>query len=453
MRDNINKSSVVFILPSVALAMLIQPWWQVQGIWLYDFSRWVEIGFLIAFAWVCCITGQAALIGVERFYKFCFFIFLLLTFLSCLASSVGWISWSLGFRGVLWFFTIIVLSYNVSGLPKSRSRAFSLILILSIFFHLLYSFFGVVVLALNGVVNSHYMVSAFSNKNHAVSFYVPCLLILPALEKMLDYKMGGVGFAFMLIGALLSFMIFAIGARGGIFALVLSVLIVLWVMGSQSRRYVAWIVKCLAAGVVLFLLLDFVGELQSNDEILFHKNVFSDSQRLLLWSRAWDGIVTGSLFGGGPLSYSSNRDLSVAHAHSLVLSLIYEYGFAFFVFICAFSIIIIRKLWLCRRAISSDLMAMSGFAAMMAFSIHAQVSGATMVPASMLIVAIAIAFCFSPILRLDVSSEASLHRWKYLYVFLIACVSILYILVVSAYWARAPITDQLEPRFWQHGEV
>ena len=452
----VSVPGLPIVLVVLALIFTFQPWWLPEYLWPYDYARWVETFFLMAISGLSLIALPAIWHKLRGEYLVAFGLFCALTLAACWMAESGWLAYVGGLRAILSVFFIFVMLFSFPCLPARQRRLFALAFLAVLGLHLLYSLMGMVVLMLNRIVGADYLISGFSNKNHAVTFYVPCLLLLPAFQAMLGPESMLCRLGVFILGVLLALMILVIGARGGILSLLASLaFLAIAGHGGQKLRYMKWVLYCFLTAALGFWALQWIQSSGLGEGVLVHQHMLSDSRRLILWERAWEGFLSAPWFGHGPLSYALNRDLHVTHPHNILLLLLYEYGILS-VLLCGLIIwSTARELWHKRVAISADPISFSGVAAVTAFLAHAMVGAGPMVPVSMLIFGIAVAFALSSVSQKTERVRLSVV-WRpsgRICMTIIAGAGLIYILLVAKFWAGLPEDGNPEPRFWQYGEI
>jgi O-antigen ligase len=439
----------------IAFLMLLQPWWRPEGLWVYDYSRWVEVVFLCFVIFASCFFSNAVS-GFVFNNKFFISFFVLSIFSASILGDVGFRGWIDSARILLWLSAIVVLVSAFSLLDSRQLSFFSRSILIVSAVHILYSSVGGLALFYNGLIGADYLIDGFSNKNHAVAFYVPLLLLLPALcsVSFFSTRLGGGGVFIM--GVFLGCMILVVGSRGGILSFFSALFLVAFLgRGEYIKKYLLWMAACFLVSLCLFLGLLWLHDTGAAEGALLHHNYASDSGRLLLWEAAWMGFIDSPWFGHGPLSYSLNRSLHVAHPHNFLFLLAYEYGVFLVVLVGVVAAMFYRMLWRERKRLREDMVSISGVAGAVAFMVHSLVGAGPLVPAAAMMFALSLAFIFSPlkekIIGSDVGKEKpSFGRFITVGLFFIA---LSYVVLVFDYWRDLPAESHLEPRFWQFGEL
>lgn len=445
----------IFFLSVLALAFCLQPWWLPGDVWPYDYSRWVETLFLLSFCIYTILFDCKRIYSVHDFLGLAFIIFFVLVFFACIEAESGWLSWVGGMRAVVWIFVLIILVSAFRQLPMHERRYFAFLMMAVIGIHLSYSVLGMLVLLQNMIVGPDYLISGFSNKNHAATFYVPTLLLLPGIKTLLQPRSPLSEMLFYTVGIILALMILVISSRGAFVSLVAALVVLLMAgLGGRSKRYILWVLFCLLGGGVIYSLLLYFQAAGLGDGKLVHPNVFSDSLRFVLWSHAWEGFLSSPWFGHGPLSYALNRELHVTHPHNILLVLLYEYGVLTVALASVVALFLVCRLWRERDRVESSFVALSGVAAVTAFLTHSMFSGGSMIPASVLVFSIALTFSLSEIREHHHEHFRVVRCWcaSFLKLSMVA-IALVYVAFVTRYWEVLPEQGRPEPRFWQYGEI
>ncbi|MTT52460.1 hypothetical protein F1529_08180 [Alcanivorax sp. VBW004] len=451
-----DRGKVVFCgIFAIAFFMLLQPWWRPEGLWVYDYSRWVEVFFLFSVIFASCFFKNVVP-GFVCKNKTLFSIFIFSTFAACVLGEVGFRGWVGGARILLWFFVIVVLISAFSLLDSRKLSFLSRSILIVSAVHILYFSVGGLALFYNGLIGADYLIDGFSNKNHAVAFYVPLLLLLPALRSVSFFSTRlGAGLVFIM-GVFLGAMILIIGSRGGILSFFSALFLIAFLGKSDNIKiYFLWMAACFLVSLCLFLGLLWLHDTGSAEGALLHHNYASDSKRFLLWQTAWLGFIDSPWFGHGPLSYSLNSSLHVAHPHNFLFLIAYEYGVFLVLLVGAGTAIFYRMLWRERERLREDIVSISGTAGVVAFMVHSLVGAGPFVPAAAMVFALSLAFLFSSlkekVLGSDIGrADSSFGRFVTIGVFFTA---LSYVVLVFDYWRDLPTEGHLEPRFWQFGEL
>ncbi len=423
--------------------------------WVYDYSRWVETFFLFSVVVASCFFKEVVSRLVCSNKVFCSIFFFSIVAAS-IFGDVGFRGWVGGGRILLWVFAILVLVSTFSIIHSKKLYFFSRGVLIISAVHIIYSSVGGLALLYNGLIGADYLIDGFSNKNHASAFYVPLFLLLPALRSMslFSTKLGGA--LIFIMGVFLGLMILIIGSRGSLVSFFSALFMVSFLgVSDKIKIYFLWISLCFLLSLLLFfglLLLHDMGEVEG---ALLHRNYASDSGRLLLWKVAWVGFVDSPWFGHGPLSYSLNSLLHVAHPHNSLLLVAYEYGFSLVLLMGFAAAIFYGMLWMEREKLREDMVPISGIAGVVAFMVHSLVGAGPFIPSAVMVFALSLAFIFSFLKEKIISCDIGKASYLFGRFMTIGAVFIAlsYVVLVFDYWCDLPAEGHLEPRFWQFGEV
>lgn len=448
-------SGVPVFLLIVALGLCLQPWWLPFDLGGYDYARWVETAFLSVLPLAALLfTWRLALSSFSGYFIY-LTIFLLLSVLVCAFSELGWLSSVEGTRAFLWMAVLVLLTHAYSEVSPRGRQLVAAFLIGLLFVQVLYTLLGLSVLLVDRVSGIQYLVSGFATYNFAGGFYALCFLLMPGLhENARPNRFFSRGVCY-LVGIGLFFLIFMIRSRGSLLGVLVALSLLAFIgHGEGVRRYWRRILCYAAGGLILFVLVQVIETALGGVKPVSAARLLSASGRFALWDVAWNGFLASPLLGHGPLSYSLNIRLYNAHPHNLVLSLLYEYGGIFVVFVFMMVGLMAAKLWRYRAPLGADVSSLAGLAVVMAFSVHIQFSGLSMVPATVMIFAVGLMLCFSPVVT-EESSSFSRFRLIGARVFTVPVIIavLIYPCLVWGYWHTFPGRRVAEPRFWLDGEI
>ncbi|WP_262731106.1 O-antigen ligase family protein [Alloalcanivorax marinus] len=451
----IDLPLLVVALVIFSMILLLQPWWLPPGISPYDYHRWVEVALLVL---LICMAATGGSLKSAAFIPWIvpYLIFCFLVALACFFAESGIVSWAAGLRAIMWIAGIIIIVRSFSNIPARKLAWLLIALLVMLAVHVFYSMVGICVLLLNKVEGKNFIVSSFSNINHAAAFYGVCLFILPGVADIV-YRSGlKVRGLLIFVGAGLAFLMLIIGSRGSYMAGIFAIVLTIFVFGKKSFFYIKEYLIYFLSGLAVFLVFEFFFCRHIYSGAGSGPGVFYDGGRVQLWSIAWKGFLDSPFLGKGPLSYAMNTSLSVTHPHNLLLSVLYEYG----VFVALLGLLVTLKvslfLWKERWRFRDDIPVMAGMAAVISFAVHSQVGGLAMIPLTVMIFSLGLSFCFSPVMSL-VDERWGGVRWRpktsILLSLLLGLFVFLYLFVVVQYWASLSHQGAAEPRFWLHGEI
>lgn len=447
---------VLFCLLVAALAFLLQPWGK-AALLVYDYSRWVEVFFLVSFTVGSFLFFKKMTLEILFKYKVFVFVFIFFVVTTSFLGESGFKGWVEGFRFVFWVLIAIILVSLSSSISSSQSIVFARSILTVCGIHLVYIFVGGVSLFVNGLVGADYLIDGFSNKNHAAAFYVVLFLLLPGLKEMACFSSAAFDALVYLASIFLAFMVLTIGSRGAIVSVLLAFSFVVFLgRGREARKYFLWILSSFSISFLLFLFLLWGHANGLGEGKLLHHNYSSDSGRFLLWREAWAGFLESPWFGRGPLSYSLNRHLHVTHPHNFLLLILYEYG----VFLAVMAVALIggfyKMLWVERGGLRRESISLSGIAGVTAFVVHSMVGAGPMIPAVVVMFVVSLVFVFFPF-RDQQIRRGGFGRVDFMvaefFTLGIVFSAIGYGFLVFEYWRELPDLGNLEPRFWQFGEI
>ena len=447
------QSSISLIGPfalALSLFVFFQPWWLPKNLHVYDYQRWVEVFFLVlsGLAFVSSVNFRDAL----GRYFWCVALLTILASISASLSSVGWISWISTVRLFLWSLVVFSIPFIFARLSNKQFSVLFASVIFALFLYACYCVVGVAVLINNGVYSRIFMVSGFANVNHAAGFLMLAVLLMP----MLGQEARRLNRAFLFLSAfsasIFVFLLIVIGSRGSWIAggvALLSLVVVF--RGFESRRYLAHCIKYLFLGAVLFLVMQGLVGLQGIEYAASSKPITSDSGRLQLYLTAVEGAIERPWFGQGLLSFSANGSSLYGHSHNIILSSLYELGVPF----TLLSILLLGflgvKFIVDRKVIGEDFCSVGGLAVIVAFSVHSQFSGLSMIPATLVL----FAFGGGLALRRLVQSLGCAHdrAGSNVKIAAFSGCSIAYLLMICLYWGGTSEHVEQKTRFWLNGNT
>lgn len=432
---------------AAALLIMLQPWFRPAALQAFDFQRWIEVICLIA---LCILSSPFALARARQTPL----IFLLLLISMTLAILSSWIAYGASFlsisvfRAFLYAIAMVGLIGAWSESPVLARRVFSGSILVVIALYLTYMMLGAAALVMSGVFDRTFLVSGFSNVNHAAGFLLVTLLVLPGLATSFD-RTRVVQLLVYVLSPITVFFLLVIGSRGAMLA-GLFVAGVLCLVRHQREvgLYLRWLLFTIATGIILYILFRIILVLAGVDVFRSSKALVSDSGRLDLYLRAWEGALASPWLGHGPLSYAAIPGVALGHAHNVVLTTLYELGFPCVLLLLGLIACVGRILWKGRGRILTSPAAISGVSVLMALTVHSQFSGLPMIPATMLIVTVALAFVASA----WPSRALSLSRARTLAGGLVGLMlGGSYLLMAISYWQAIDGTVHQKPRFWLQG--
>lgn len=171
------------------------------------------------------------------------------------------------------------------------------------------------------------MFHGFSNPRFFGQFQtmtLPFLALLVFYAKTIMHKIG----AFALLGAwwMLSF---ASGTRGTWLSMLVALVMVSIVGKTAGRLWTRLQIYGVVIGLALYSFLFYVvPDLLGTKGLLINRlpNITGLSLRDVLWSRAWDMILTNPLLGVGPMNFATQPNGIGAHPHNSVLQIAAEWG-------------------------------------------------------------------------------------------------------------------------------
>ena len=441
------KNAALLMSVAVALLIMLQPWFRPAAIQSFDFQRWVVVICLVA---LCILSFPYALVRLRREAV----VFSLLLIVVALTMLSAWIAYGVNFlsisvlRGVLCVIAMVGLVGAWSGSSVLLRRVFSGALMVAVALYLIYTMLGAVSLVMSGVFDRTFLISGFSNVNHAAGFLLVTLLILPGLSASFD-RTHGVQRLVYVFSAIIVFLLLLVGSRGAILAW----LFVAGVLCSFRRHrevslYLRWLLCTAIAGATLYILFRITLGLTGVGVFRSGKALVGDSGRLELYQRAWEGALASPWLGHGPLSYAAIPDFALGHAHNVMLTTLYEAGFPCTLLLLGLVAYVVRILWKGRLRIIASPAAISGVAVLLAFMAHSQFSGLPMIPATVLVVAVGGAFVASawPSRPIIIS-----HRWTLVGGLTGLTLGLCYLLMAMNYWQAVDETVHQKPRFWLQG--
>ena len=438
------------VIFSLGLIAFLQPWWLPDGLHVYDYQRWVEAFTLTlaGAAQVCAIKIES----IRKKYFLCVVSLLFLASVSAALSSIGWVSWVGILRLFLWSAVILSLPFVLALFSKEQLAFFCASTAVPLFFYAAYTVIGTFVLLENGVYHRVFVVSGFANVNHAAGFLMLATLLMPVLS--VESSRFGRAFPFLCgcAASVFLFLLIVIGSRGSWLAGSMALLsLVVIFRGSASRRYLAKCGNYLVAGIALFLLMQGLRLLQGIDGAVSAKSITSDSGRVDLYLTAIKGVLVNPWFGQGLLSFSADSNSVYGHPHNIVLSSLYELGIPFTLLATIFAGALAVRLVSDRKEIGGDFSSVGGMAVVVSFLVHSQFSGLSMIPATLVIVAIGGGLAFR---RLVLNTDFHRRQSCSVSTFAVfsAC-SIAYILALSLYWADTSEDTKQKTRFWLNGDT
>lgn len=447
------QSSTLLIGPfalSLNLIAFFQPWWLPNGLHFYDYQRWVEAFALTlsGFAFISIVAFRDAL------GKYIWLV-ALLTLLACISasvSSVGWISWVSTIRLILWSHVMLCIPFVFARLSKEQFSVLFASVTSALFIYAIYCVVGALALIKNGVYSRVFMVSGFANVNHAAGFLMLASLLMP----MLSQEAGRFSRAFFFLGtfsaSIFVFLLIVIGSRGSWMAGVGALLSLVAVFrGSESRRYLAQCIKYLLLGGIVFLLMQGLTIFQGIEYATSSKPITSDSGRLDLYLTAAEGVLERPWFGHGLLSFSANSNSLYGHPHNIILSSLYELGVPFTLLAILLLSFLGVKFIVDRGVIGEDFCSVGGLAVIVAFSVHSQFSGLSMIPATLVL----FAFGGGLALRRLVQSLGCAHdrAGSNVKIAAFSGCSIAYLLMICLYWGGTSENVEQKTRFWLNGNT
>ena len=435
---------------SLSLIVFFQPWLVPNGLHFYDYQRWVEafVLTLSGFAFVSVVDFGHAL----GRYFWSVALLILLVSISASVSSVGWLSWVGTMRLILWSVVFFCIPFVFSRLPKKQFSVLFASLISALFLYAIYCLVGALALINNGVYSRVFMVSGFANVNHAAGFLMLATLLTPVLSRESNSLSKAFPFMGTLSASVFVFLLIVIGSRGswvaGGAALFSSVVLF---RGSESRRYLTQCIKCLILGGFLFLLIQGLTILQGIEYATSSKSITSDSGRLDLYLTAAEGVLQRPWFGQGLLSFAANSDSLYGHPHNIVLSSLYELGVPFTLLVTLLLSVLGIKIILDRKVIGEDFYSVGGLAVIVAFSVHSQFSGLSMIPATLVLFAFGVGLA----LRRPAQSVGCAHKraCSLSKIAVFSGCSIAYLLMICLYWGGTSEHVEQKTRFWLNGNT
>lgn len=436
----------------LSFLVLFQPWFRFAEIHAFDFQRWVEVVVFAILPVFCFPVLWRVVREGACFFLFCMVLVAILGVLSSWSNYDRLFLWVGFLRPALMVWVFLGL-WGVWGEVSDNNKKFFLwAWIFSVGCYVLYVLVGAFALAFSGVFDKIFLVSGFSNINHAAGFLLIALLVVPGVAEFLS---GGEGLSkriFFSVSVGLVFLLLVIGSRGAFLGwLVVVVVFALFNKKGKTRGYLYWLLESALVGLIiylLFLLLLFALDVRFLPR---ESSIASDSGRLELYRKAWNGAVESPWLGHGPLSFAGLPDVFLGHAHNFYLTVLYELGFPATVVLAGLSAYAVWIIWKKREKIAGDPLALAGCAGLLAFAVHSQFSGLSMIPATVLMVMLASAFVASVWLPKKVVS------FKRGFVFfgslLGALLGILYFMLVLNYWWAVDEAVGQKPRFWLQGST
>ena len=414
----------------------------------FDFQRWVEV-FWLVFAGTLSFPYLVARWADRPVLSVVVLAVVLGALLSAWHAYGVSFLWAAVLRPVLYISLMVGFGHAWAGSGVSLKRAFSATVLFGLGVYLLYSVLGAAALALSGVFSKVYLVFGFSNVNHAAGFLLATLLILPGLASPFPAERRAVRHIINLLSVWIAFLLLAIGSRGSFLAwLVVAGLCLLHRHQKQVSGYLRGQLVAVAGGLLLYGLLRIALLLTSAHAFPSARPLTEDSGRIELYLKAWNGALESPWLGHGPLSYAGISGELLGHAHNTILTTLYEVGFVCTALILGILAFMGAVLWRARERIMANPVGLPGLAVLVAFAVHSQFSGLPMVPATMLMVTIAVGFVASswpmaapalPPARLITGTLAG------------AALAACYLFMVISYWQAIDGQVLQKPRFWLQG--
>ncbi|WP_370233766.1 O-antigen ligase family protein [Alloalcanivorax venustensis] len=432
-----------------ALAVMLQPWVRPPSLHAFDFQRWVETAGLTLLTVLFLPYAGATLYRKPRVAFFVFFFAFLLCVSIWVSTAPILLSVSV-FRMVLYSIVFIGFVSVWQECGNQKKTLFAVLLVLVLATYCLYLIVGTLSLVAFGVYDRTIAVFGFSNVNHAAGFMMLSLLLLPGTISLLPSR----GKAFVgvarVVGITFVFMLAVIGSRGALLAsLVAGAVLMFFHEKKVVDQCLRWLLETFAIGLSIYLVFTVAAIELEIDLWVGNKQLIADSGRFQLYLAAWTGALDSPWLGNGPLSYASLPNITLGHAHNVLLTLLFEFGFLITLLLVAL-VFWLGCILLERRAVIIESpVTVSGVAALLGFAVHAQFSGLLMIPATMFMVLVAGAFLAGPIMAPLPTVRASSAT---IFATMLGAVLVtLYLLLVSQYWQAVNSDVSQKPRFWLHG--
>lgn len=426
--------------------------WTFFDIFPYDASRWIE-------AMVLSASFPMAMAAVWRKSKhlvagaFPLLIAAVCYLISIWGSDVGWYSWVLGVRFLMWLalFVSSVDWYARMGEREAGLCAAAFIVIS--FSYSSYVLIGNAVLLGSGIYDRSFLASGFSNVNHAAAFAAISTLVMPAMA----CKASSVGRIFPILSTYTAsvyvLFISIMESRGAWIAILVAPLIVLILLRSGGIfNYIRRIFLYLLGGLSLFLVFQIARVMLGVYGHGSEKSFFSDSGRWVLYGEGLKGTLEKPFFGSGPLSYAAMDNVSLGHPHNILISSLYENGMVFTVFFCSFLFFVLYKIIKESSGTTDDVAAVSGLVVIFYFVVHSMFSGLSMIPSTVFVLLVGVSLVCGKAWKGSEVEVVSARNRSFLF-FLGGAISVVYMLLVCSYWNAIPVHGEQKTRFWIEGGI
>jgi len=227
-----------------------------------------------------------------------------------------------------------------------------------------------------------------------------CLPLIPLAVMVGPFKSHRLWQAFVLLGAgLWWWILFLTTGRGSALGIAFGVTLVMLLFGRKALPWFTVFLKCLAAGIVIWLMLSILIPSLMEGAIQIRSIKSDSSGRMPLFIEAWQMSQQNFPFGMGPQSWLTHETLTDAyatskklgHPHNMYLMWAAEYGW---ILLVALGLVVaqsIRHFWRRRNQLiatgsNEQLLILAGFTASVSAALfHAGVSAVFMAPGSMLV--------------------------------------------------------------------
>ncbi|MGY6563473.1 MAG: O-antigen ligase family protein [Halomonadaceae bacterium] len=192
------------------------------------------------------------------------------------------------------------------------------------------------------------------------------------------------------------YLLFLSEGRAGILSLALAMVIALALFRQSAYWPVTTLFGSSLAGLAGWWFVNPLRKTVEGKEVIFHRDITSDSNRFDLWRTAIEYSLENFPFGIGPMQFAGDGRLSYAHAHNIILNTAAEWGLPIALMLLA---LILYGCWkVCQRSrVIPDQDKPVYACLVMAFVgviVNVQFAGAHIFPLSSLVMALAIGLVF-----------------------------------------------------------
>ncbi|MCE8038892.1 O-antigen ligase family protein [Halomonas sp. MCCC 1A11062] len=192
------------------------------------------------------------------------------------------------------------------------------------------------------------------------------------------------------------YLLFLSEGRAGILSLALAMVIALALFRQSAYWPVTTLFGSSLAGLAGWWFVNPLRKTVEGKEVIFHRDITSDSNRFDLWRTAIEYSLENFPFGIGPMQFAGDGRLSYAHAHNIIFNTAAEWGLPIALMLLALILYGCWKIYRRSRVIPDQDQPVYA-CLVMAFVgviVNVQFAGAHIFPLSSLVMALAIGLVF-----------------------------------------------------------